>query len=72
MGKFLKSRLSDLIGIIAIAIGALPVIEVVELAKSGEIISVIVTAIGGVLVGAGKGTGKDDAPAPGAPLGTGR
>ena len=56
MGKFLRSAWSNIVGALAVAIGALPVVEVVELAKSGEIIGVIVTAIGGFLIGGGRGT----------------
>lgn len=61
MGKFLRSAWSDLVGILSIAIGTLPVADVVELTKSGEIISVILAAVGGILIGGGRGAEPKEA-----------
>lgn len=74
MGKFLKSKFSDLVGALTIVLASLPLGDVVELVKSGEIISVVGAAIGGVLIGLGKGNDKPEEPpaVPVTPLPVGR
>lgn len=61
MGKFLRSVWSNVTGVLLVAVGALPVADVIELTKSGEILGVIAAAIGGILIGGGRGAEPNDA-----------